>query len=684
MLAFKLRGCKIKIYFLITGGARTMSSKLLTLPDGKLCDFIDRKIRNDTPEEYVRQNIERRLVYELEYLPEQIEVEYSIKQGSKTARVDLAIFREGDLHKQENIWIIIECKRDSIQPSANKDGVGQLKSYMSACGAEWGMWTNGRFKAVYRWLRDEKGRIIEEQEPNDIPAKDGDIEEVDRPTRESLKNAVGDNLLFSFKTCHDHIYVTDGLQKQPAFFELLKVIFCKIHDERNLPHSLEFYATAREKKSNDGRLTVVKRISKIFDAVKKQYPAIFNAADEIKLQPRSLAYIVGELQRYSFLKTNIDVKGKAYEELVGANLRGDRGEFFTPRNVQRMTVKMLSPKVGERVLDPSCGTGGFLVIAMNEVIVQLTRQAGVTDESDVWMKQALNDSIREVARANFFGIDINPDLVKATKMNMVMNNDGAGNILRQDSLLHPHQWEDSYRKEFAAALDIDPTSLRNPKDLAQFDVIATNPPFGSKLPIKDRETLEQYQLAHVWKETETGWEVTEQLQSSAPPEILFIERCWQFLKPNGRMGIVLPDAILGAPGLMYVRYWMIQHCRIVASLDLHPDTFQPRNGTQTSVLILQKKTEAEMNQRTLNDYEVFMAQVKAIGHDKRGNTIYRRNEEGEEILVPGDSDSVPLIERMATGEGTVRPMPRQKVEDDDTLLIADEFIEWKQQVVLGW
>lgn len=670
--------------FCRTVNLRVMSSKMLTLPDGKLCDFIDRKIRNDTPEEYVRQNIERRLVYELDYLPEQIEVEYSIKQGSRTVRVDLAIFREGDLHKQENIWIIIECKRDSIQPSANKDGVAQLKSYMSACGTEWGMWTNGKFKTVYRWLRDEKGRVIEEQEPNDIPAKDGDIEEVDRPTRESLKNAVGDNLLFSFKICHNHIYVTDGMQKQPAFFELLKVIFCKIHDERNLPHPLEFYATAREKKSNDGRLTVSTRMSKIFNAVKKQYPAIFDANDTIKLQPRSLAYIVGELQRCSFLKTNIDVKGKAYEELVGANLRGDRGEFFTPRNVQRMTVKMLSPKIGERILDPSCGTGGFLVIAMNEVIQQLTQQAGVTEHSDVWMKQALNDSIREMAQANFFGIDINPDLVKATKMNMVMNNDGAGNILRQDSLLHPHQWEDSYRKEFATALDIDPASLRNPKDLAQFDIIATNPPFGSKLPIKDRETLSQYLLAHVWKETETGWEVTEQLQGSASPEILFIERCWQFLKPSGRMGIVLPDAILGAPGLMYVRQWMIQHCRIVASLDLHPDTFQPRNGTQTSVLILQKKTEAEMNQRTMNDYEVFMAQVKAIGHDKRGNTVYRRNEEGEEILVPGDLDSVPLIERMVTGEGTVRPMPRQKVEDDDTLLIADEFRDWKKQVVLGW
>ncbi|MBC7969486.1 MAG: type I restriction enzyme HsdR N-terminal domain-containing protein, partial [Verrucomicrobia bacterium] len=239
-----------------------MSKLLTTLPDGKICDFIDQTIRNDTPEEYVRQNIERRLVLELKFSLEQIEVEFPIRFGSdKRARIDLAIFHDGDPHTQENVWIIIECKRDSVQPSASKDGIEQLMSYMAACdNAEWGMWTNGRFKAVKRKLRGDDGKTVYE-DPNDIPGKDGNVEEVDRPTRESLSNAVGDNLLFSFKTCHDHIHVTDGLQKQPAFFELLKVIFCKIHDERNFPHPLEFHATAREKASNDGRLTVVNRLS---------------------------------------------------------------------------------------------------------------------------------------------------------------------------------------------------------------------------------------------------------------------------------------------------------------------------------------------------------------------------------------------------------------------------------------
>lgn len=664
-----------------------MAELFATLPDGKICDYIDEKIRNDTPEEYVRQNIERRLVLELDFKPEQIAVEFPVKLGSNRVRVDLVIFPEGKPHDQDNAWILIECKRDSVEPSAKKDGVDQLKSYMSACpNADWGMWTNGKYKSVYRRVVSE-GRA-EWEEPNDIPSRTGDVEEVDRPKRGSLKNATNDNLLFSFKICHNHIYVTDGHQKQPAFFELLKVIFCKIHDERNVGSPLEFYATAKEKVSQDGRLTVANRIGKIFEQVKKRYPTIFDQNDSIKLQARSLAYVVGELQRYSFLNTDIDVKGKAYEELVGANLRGDRGEFFTPRNVQAMMIRMLDLHIGDRILDPACGTGGFLVIAMSQVITQLREAAEKEGSSTPEEEAALRDRIKEVAGQFFFGFDINPDLVKATKMNMVMNNDGSGNILRQDSLLHPHQWESDFRNKLAKALGINASNLRGPEDLGRFDAIATNPPFGSKLPIKDRETLSQYQLGHVWKDDGGVLAPTSQLQTSAPPEILFIERCWQFLKPGGRLAIVLPDAILGAPGLMFVRQWILTHCRVVASIDLHPDTFQPRNGTQTSVLVLQKKSQEEMTreqiQGQLSDYIIFMAQVKAIGHDKRGNNLFRRNDDGEEILVPQNPEKATILERTATGQATARPLKPMKVSDDDTPYIADDFLSWKSKAVLGW
>lgn len=664
-----------------------MAELFATLPDGKLCDYIDGKIRKDTPEEYVRQNIERRLVLELDYKPEQVAVEFPIKLGSKTVRVDLVIFPEGDSHNQDNAFILIECKRDSVEPSAKKDGVDQLKSYMSACpNAEWGMWTNGKYKSVYRRVVAEGKAAWEE--PNDIPSRTGDIEEVDKPKRGGLKQATSDNMLFAFKICHNHIYVTDGLQKQPAFFELLKVIFCKIYDERNVGSPLEFYATAKEKISQDGQLTVVNRLSKIFEKVKKRYPSIFDENDSIKLQPRSLAYVVGELQRYSFLNTDIDVKGKAYEELVGANLRGDRGEFFTPRNVQAMMIRMLDLKIGDRILDPACGTGGFLVIAMNEVIKLLRIAAKADGSSTPEEEAALRDRIKEVAEQYFFGFDINPDLVKATKMNMVMNNDGSGNILRIDSLRHPHSWDSDFKKKLAKALGIKPTDLRGPEDLGLFDAIATNPPFGSKLPIGDRETLSQYQLGHVWREDGGVLAPTNKLQTSASPEILFIERCWQFLKPGGRMAIVLPDAILGAPGLTYVRQWILAHCRVVASVDLHPDTFQPRNGTQTSVLVLQKKSEIEITkeriQGQLDDYDIFMAQVRAVGHDKRGNNVFRRNEDGEEILVPQDPDKATILERTASGQATARPLKPMKVSDDDTPYVAEDFLAWKSGVVLGW
>ena len=201
---------------------------ITTIPDGKLVDFIDQKIRSDTPEEYVRQNIERRLVLELGFKSTQIAIEFSVKIGSSRKRADIVIYKEGKTHAQENVWIIIECKRDSVEPTSKNDGVEQLQTYMSACpNAEWGMWTNGISKYVYRKVKDEKGNI-KFDEPNDIPSKGRSLKEIDRPTRESLKFATEDNLLFSFKTCHNHIYVNDGLQKQPAFFELLKVIFCKI------------------------------------------------------------------------------------------------------------------------------------------------------------------------------------------------------------------------------------------------------------------------------------------------------------------------------------------------------------------------------------------------------------------------------------------------------------------------
>ena len=298
-----------------------------------------------------------------------------------------------------------------------------------------------------------------------------------------------------------------------------------------------------------------------------------------------------------------------------------------------------------------------------------------------------NNKISEMAKTNYFGFDINPDLVKATKMNMVMNNDGSGNILQTNSLLAPHEWSDDFKSKLAEALNIDKDTIRNYKSIDFFDVIVTNPPFGSKIPIKDKEILEQYELAHIWENKEGIWNMTERYQSSVPPEILFIERCIQFLKPGGRLGIVLPDAILGSPGLGYIREWLIKNTRIIASLDLHQDTFQPRNGTQTSVLILQKKTEEEKYEEQKNkvmaDYNIFMAMVEKIGHDKRGTPIFKRDKEGNEILVP-DINNTFILDSTSSGDRTVSMQQKTKVEDDDTPEIPKIFKEWKIKEGIVW
>ena len=671
------------------------NEKVITIPDGKICDYIDGKFRNDTPEEYVRQTIEKRLINEHKYVPSQIKIEYTLQLGSGKPRADIVIWdRDVEEQSQGNIKIIIECKKESVDANNAKDGIGQLQSYMSACpNCKWGMWTNSKQKFVFHKAKDESGNIVF-MEYNDIPSADGSLDDVNRPTRKSLKNASDDNLLFVFKTCHNHIYVNDGLQKQPAFFELLKVIFCKIEDERNIPNPLDFYTTSEERANPDGQLTVQKRISGIFQRVKKRHGKIFDKNDEIKLTPRSLAYIVSELQRYSLLNTNIDIKGKAYEEIVGANLRGDRGEFFTPRNVMKMTVEMINPKLGERVIDTSCGTGGFVVTAMTHVINQIEQnfvnEIGVPKKDwDNNTNSMFLNKISEVASTYFFGFDINPDLVKATKMNMVMNNDGSGNIYQTNSLLPPHEWSSEFKKMLAEKLGISDTSIRNHQSLAHFDVIVTNPPFGSKIPIKDKSILEQFELAHIWENNKkTGtWKITERLQSSVPPEILFIERCTQFLKPGGRLGIVLPDSILGSPGLGYIREWLIQNHRIIASIDLHADTFQPRNGTQTSVLFLQKKTQKQKDKEEksgkMADYNIFMAMIEKIGHDKRGNPLFKRDKEGNEILVP-EKNSVLVLGETAEGTKTVAHEQRVKVEDDQTPDVPEIFAEWKVQEGLTW
>ena len=378
--------------------------------------------------------------------------------------------------------------------------------------------------------------------------------------------------------------------------------------------------------------------------------------------------LVSQLQMYSLLESDVDVKGRAYEEIVGSNLRGDRGEFFTPRNVCEMAVAMLDPGEKDLILDPACGTGGFLITAMNHVIrkiqdAELKKWKGNIARAN----NPIRERIKRYASRYIVGLDFNPELVKATKMNMVMNNDGAGGLFQANSLESVSQWSEE---------------LRARKLLGKIGMIFTNPPFGSKIPISDPSILEQFDLGHAWKYDEESdvWEKQERLQKSQPPEILFIERCVAFLKEGGRCALVLPDGILGSPGLGYVRDWIIRKTRVLASIDLHPDAFQPHVSVQTSLLVLEKKTEElvklEAAVAKLNDYNVFMALANHIGHDKRGNKTYVRDKHGNEIVEEREKQVVEWDdgERTLTAQRVL-----EKVPDDNTQQIAQNFRSWLSQ-----
>jgi len=339
-----------------------------TVPEGKVGDFLTGKHVRDTPEEYVRQNLEKALVRQYKYDPQDCAPEFAIKVGSSRKRVDVVVFKPGTAHTQENAFILVETKRAGTSTSSRTEGVEQLRSYMAACpNARYGLWTNGDEQLCLAKRLDDVGGYTAE-EIIDIPALGQTEADAQRPRRKDLKPATADNLLFAFRRCHNYIAGTEGKQKPEAFWELLKLIFSKIEDERS--RQLDFYVTAAERSNATSASSAKTRIQKVFDdKVLTKYSAIFPAADTaIDLKATVVAYVVSQLQGFSLLASPVDVKGVAYEEIVGSNLRGDRGEFFTPRNACRMAVTMLNPQPHERIIDPSAGTGGFLITAMNHAL----------------------------------------------------------------------------------------------------------------------------------------------------------------------------------------------------------------------------------------------------------------------------------------------------------------------------
>lgn len=602
------------------------------------------------------------------------EPEYRIKVGSATKRVDIAIFHEAAVHAQENIYIVVECKQPGTNPHNKRDGIEQCKSYVAACvNAKYGLWTNGEDRYVFA-KRQNRGHFGFD-EIVEIPAYRQREEDAQRPERKNLKPATADNLLFAFRRCHNYIAGTDGMHKTEAFWELLKLVFCKVEDERS--RTLDFYVTPSDLGSSTSAQGAKSRIDRLFNLkVVKKYPSIFPTAESqsIQLKPNTVAFVVSQLQNYSLLRSPVDVKGKAYEEIVGSNLRGDRGEFFTPRNACRMAVDMINPQPGERLLDPACGTGGFLITAMNHALGLIAR-----DEESTWVDpQAPSEfELRErdnrrhdYLRECVFGLDLNPSLVRAAKMNMVMNNDGSGGLWQANSLANPHTWAQAARESIT---------------LGSIDVIVTNPPFGANITIDDDHVLRQYDLAAIWSQGhDGGWGVRLDaggrplLQKNQPPEILFIERCVQLLREGtGRIAMVMPNGILNNPALWYVRQWLLTNTQLLAVVDVARELFQPRNDTQTSIVLARRLTaqERERAQRQQLEYPLFMAVAEKVGHDKRGNTVYRRTAEGEDIVF-ARAETILDTASEERGEYIKEVEIKERLVDDELPEVARAYLQW--------
>jgi type I restriction enzyme M protein len=642
------------------------------IPENKVIDFLTGNAVPKSPEEEVRQNLEKALVWQYRYGRKYCRPEFPIKVGVSDKRVDIAVF-DSEQHTQDNAFILVETKRAGTSPKAKNGGIDQLKSYMAAClNAQYGLWTNGddRFCFAKRAVR----RRFEFEPIVDIPMFGESEADVLRPKRKDLMPAAAQNLMYAFRRCHNYIAGTEGMHKERAFWELLKLIFCKIEDERSAV--LQFFVTPTELSASHATESAKIRIEKIFaDKVLGKYPTIFVGADhEINLKANVVAFVVSQLQRYSLLASPIDVKGIAYEEIVGSNLRGDKGEFFTPRNACRMAVTMLNPQPSDKLLDPACGTGGFLITAMNHALKLLD-----DSEKSQWVNptKATEFELQELYRKRseyfadkVFGFDLNPALVRAAKMNMVMNNDGEGGLFQANSLANPR----TYYQEATQQVP-----------LGTVDVVFTNPPFGANIVIDDPAILNQYELAARWDEQEDGsWVMrldtqgNKVLQKSQPPEILFIERCIQFLvEGSGRMAMVIPNGILNNPALGYVRQWMMHNTQIIAVVDMARDLFQPKNDTQTSMVLMRRLSseERELASQDKLNYPIFMAVTHKVGRDKRGKEIYRRTETGEDVIVLRTEELVEVD--LKTREEHIRQVQfKDKVIDDELPEVATAFRQW--------
>lgn len=564
------------------------------------------------PEEFVQATAFLRLIIEYNYSPLNISVNESVQEGSSTKEADIIVYNDNN----KKILIVVECKKEEINERQFQIAVDQAYTYAHALAAQYVWVTSG--------IRDEYFEIVElfpveRISISDIPKKDRKVERFKyvkggREPQPETKAV----LMQKFKSAHDALWGGGALAPTTAFDELDKLIFCKIWDEKwrdnarqtkGEPFAFQIISYPEDeddKQNTKAKTELEKRVHQLYEQGRKAAPEVFK--DDIKLDKHKIYTVVKYLQDINLSKTDLDSKGLAFQKFMGGFFRGDFGQFFTPNEIVNFIVNSIGIKKDWKILDTSCGSGGFLLHALK----------AVRDEANSLYEDELGSASwksywHDFAEKHLYGIEINEQISRVAKMNMIIHDDGHTNIITNDGLKNNR------------TIEIENRNL-NFQD-GTFDLIMTNPPFGSSVKADEVGYYKEYELF----EKNLGFtELKDRIidddnknkwRTSQNTEVLFLERCYKYLnEENGYLAIVIPDGILTNSTSQYVRDWIVEHFRIFAIVSLPQHTFSHvKAGVKSSVLFL-KKHPKELTQRfeqTLMDIKAKVRKEKGLDKDLR-------------------------------------------------------------------
>jgi len=579
------------------------------------------------PEEKIRAEFWAELIYKYKYDPKLIKFEVKVPRRTPNDLADLVIYKDDE---GKDPYFVFEIKRSDISDAEFTQAIEQAcgnRANLDAhfCGAIAGL--------TRRLLRfdDRKKYPPGERERNhltDIPINYGKPPEwrfYKNKTGQDLSAVPREELRSAIRKCHQTLW--EGGRRSPiaAFGEFCKIVFVKYRDEKNQDRlDGEPYAFQRHTEESSDQLA--NRILKLYATEQEREPGVFT--DQINVAPPVLAQVVEHLEALSLDRTELDTKGVAFEEFMGGFFKGDFGQYFTPRELIAFAVEVLNPKYKQLVIDPACGSGGFLLYALDHVRKEADRRypkykTDARESREHW------NYWHDFAEKNLFGIEINEELARVAKMNMIIHDDGHTNIIGHDAL------------DFLTNL----TKLKPELVPDKFDFVLTNPPFGSvvKSTEKEKGYLDQFELRRYLNKSTTSTELDESAQSesnakrgakavkdrtSIKTEILFIERVHSYLKPGtGQAAIVLPDGILTNSSLQGVRNWMLSHFQILAVVSLPQFAFAHYDaGVKTSIVFLRRLKDGET---VPDDAPIFMALAENIGYDATGRKTFNVTVEEE-------------------------------------------------------